>query len=109
MYHYVGVTATFRLEAVMHTTTVRSAQSLGIFDDRAPSRWRICLRSILDRSWFGKNEEAKPDSLHRLDDRMLADVGLYCEHGIHNPENRTDWQQGSPVPVALLAMWMPSA
>ena len=93
----------------MHTTTVRSAQSLGIFDDRAPSRWPIRLRSILDRSWFRKNGEAKPDSLHRLNDRMLADVGLYCEHGIHNPENRTDWQQESPVPVALLAMWMPSA
>ena len=90
----------------MHTTTIRSAQSLGIFDNRAPSRWRICLRSILDRSWFRKNEEAKPDSVHRLDDRMLADVGLYCEHGIHNPENRIE-QQGSPLPVALLAIWMP--
>jgi len=91
----------------MHTTTVRSAQSHRIFDDRAPSRWRICLRSILDRSWFRKNEEAKPDSLHRLDDRMLADVGLYREHRIHNPENRADHQPASPVPVALLAMWMP--
>ena len=93
----------------MHTTTVRSAQSLGIFDDRAPSRWSTRLRSILNRSWSRKNDEAEPDSLYRLDDRLLADVGLYCEHGIHNPENRTDWQQGSPVPVALLAMWMPSA
>src|SRR5689334_6153471 len=109
MYRYLGVTATFLLEAVMHTITVRSVQSLGIFNDRAPSRWRIRPRSILDRSWFRKNAEAEPDSLHRLDERMLADARLYCEHGLHNPEDRTDWQQGSPVPVALLAMWMPSA
>ena len=89
----------------MHTTTIRSARSLGIFDDRTPSRWSTRLRSILDRSWFRKNDEAEPDNLYRLDDRLLADVGMYCEHGIHNPENRTDQQRGSPVPVALLAMW----
>ena len=95
------------LEAVMHTTTIRSAHSLGIFDDRAPSRWSARLRSILDRSWSRKNDEAEPDSLYWLDDRLLADVGLYCEHGIHNPQNRTDPQRRSPVPVALLAIWMP--
>jgi hypothetical protein len=92
----------------MHTTTIRSAYSLGIFDDRTPSHWRTRLRSILVGSWFRKNEEAaKPDSQYRLDDRLLADVGLYCEHGIHNPQNRTDPQRRSPVPVALLAIWMP--
>ncbi len=91
----------------MHTTTIRSAHSLGIFDDRAPSRWSTRLRSILNRSWSRKNDEAEPDSLYRLDDRLLADVGLYCEHGIHNPQNRTDPQRRSPVPVALLAIWMP--
>ena len=101
------MTATFLLEAVMHTTTIRSAQSLGIFDDRAPSRWRIRLRSILDRSWFRKNEEVEPDSQYRLDDRLLADVGLYCEHSTHNPQNRIDHQRRSPTPVALLAIWMP--
>ena len=109
MYRYLGVTATFLLEAVMHTTTIRSTHLLGIFANSAPSRRSTRLRSILDRSWFRKNEEAEPDSLHRLDERMLADARLYCEHGLHNPEDRTDWQQGSPVPVALLAMWMPSA
>jgi hypothetical protein len=91
----------------MHTTTIRSAHSLGIFDDRAPSRWSTRLRSILDRSWSRKNDEAEPDSVYRLDDRLLADVGLYREHGIHNPQNRTDQQRRSPVPVALLAMWAP--
>jgi uncharacterized protein YjiS (DUF1127 family) len=106
MYHYLGLTATFLPEAVMHTTAIRSAHSLGIFDDSTPSRWSARLRSILDRSWFRKNEEAAPGSLHRLDDRPLADVGLYREHGIHNPENRTDRQQGAPVPAAVLAMWM---
>ena len=50
---------------------------------------------------------AKHDSLHRLGDRFLADIGLYREHRIHRPHNRTDQQQVSPVPVALLAMWMP--
>ena len=91
----------------MHTTTIRSAQSLGILDDRTPSRWSTRLRSILSSRWHRKNDEPKHDSLHRLDDRLLADVGLYREHRIHNPQNRTDQQPGSPVPVALLAMWMP--
>jgi hypothetical protein len=45
--------------------------------------------------------------LHRLHDRLLADVGLYREHRLHNPQNRTDQQRRSPVPVALLAMWAP--
>lgn len=91
----------------MHTTTIRSVQLLGIQNDRTPSPWHSRLRSLLGRSWFRKNEEAKPDSLYRLNDRLLADVGLYCEHGIHNPENRTDRQRGSPLPPALLAIWMP--
>ena len=90
----------------MHATTIRSAQSLGILNDRTP-RWRIRLRSILSSRWHRKNEAPKHDSLHRLDDRLLADVGLYRDHRIHNPENRTDQQPGSPVPVALLAMWAP--
>jgi hypothetical protein len=90
----------------MHTTNIRSAQSLEIFNDRTPSRWRIRLRSILDRSWLCKNDEAAPDSLHRLDGRLLADVGLYREHGIHSPENRADHNRRSPVPAALLALWM---
>ena len=108
MYRYLGVTATFLPEAVMHTTTIRSAHSLGIFDGSTPSRWSTRLRSILDRSWFRKNKETEPDNLHRLDNRLLADLGLYCEHGIHNPQNRTDHQRSSPVPIALLAIWMPS-
>lgn len=91
----------------MHTTTLRSAQSLGIFDDRTPSRWRTRLRSILNSRQFRKNEAAETDSLRRLDSRLLADVGMYREHSIHNPENRTERQQGAPVPVALLAIWMP--
>ena len=60
-----------------------------------------------DCRWLRKNKEAEPDSLYRLDNRLLADVGLYREHGIHNPEDRTDQQRGSPVPGALLAMWAP--
>jgi hypothetical protein len=90
----------------MRTTAIRSAQPFGIFADRTPSRWRTRLRSFLNRTWFRGNEEAEPDSLHQLDDRLLADVGLYRERGIHNPENRSDRQQGAPVPVAVLAMWM---
>jgi hypothetical protein len=53
------------------------------------------------------NDESKHGSLNRLGDRLLADVGLYRENRIHLPQNRTDQQQGSPLPVALLAMWMP--
>ena len=91
----------------MHTAVIRSAQSLGIVTDRMPSPWGSRLRSILSRRWYRKNEEPKHDSLHRVGDRLLADVGLYREHRIHHPQNRTDQQQVSPVPVALLAMWMP--
>jgi uncharacterized protein YjiS (DUF1127 family) len=105
MYHYVGLAATRLLEAAMHTTVIRSAQSLGIPSDRTPSRWTTRLRSILSSRWHRKNEEAKRDGLYRLDDRLLADLGLYREHRIHNPESRTDRQPASPLPVALLAMW----
>ena len=89
----------------MHTTTIRSAQSLGILNDRTP--WRSRLRSLLRRHQPSKNDEAKHDSLRRLDNRLLADLGLCRENGNHNPENRTDQQPESPVPVALLAIWMP--
>jgi hypothetical protein len=90
----------------MHTTTIRSAQSLGILNDRTP--WRPRLRSILSSRWHRKDAEPKRDSLHRLDDRgLVVDVGLYREHRIHNPENRANHQPASPVPGALLAMWMP--
>jgi hypothetical protein len=89
----------------MHTTTIRSAQSLGILNHRTP--WRPRLRSILSSRWHRKNEEPKHNSLYRLGDRLLADFGLYREHRIHHPQNRTDEQQVSPVPVCLLAMWMP--
>ena len=53
------------------------------------------------------NDEPKNDSLDRLDDRLLHDVGVYREHRIHHPQNRTDQQPGTPVPAALLAIWMP--
>ena len=91
----------------MHTTTIQSAQSFGVFRDRTPSRWSTRLCSILSSRWYRKNDEPTHDSLYRLGDRLLADVGLYCDHRIHNPQNRTDQQQVSPLPVALLAMWMP--
>jgi hypothetical protein len=90
----------------MHIAAIRSAQSLGM--DGTPSRWRSTrLRSLLTYRWYRKSEESKRDSPYRLDDRLLADVALYREHRIHNPQNRTDQQQASPLPVALLAMWMP--
>ena len=89
----------------MHATAIRSAQSLGIPNARRP--WRPRLRSILSSRGHRKDAEPTRDSLHRLDDRLLADVGLYREHRIHHPENRTDQQAASPVPVALLAMWVP--
>src|SRR3954468_23050762 len=106
MYHYVGVTAICLLEAVMHTA-IRSAQSLGNVNDRMPSPRRSRLRSILSSRWLRKRGELKHGSLYRLDNRLLADVGLYRKHRVYGPQNRTDQQQGSPVPAALLAMWMP--
>ena len=89
----------------MHTTTIRSPQSLAILDDRTP--WRSRLRSILSSRWHKKSEEPEHDSLYRLNNRLLADAGLYRAHRIHNPRHRTDQQRGSPIPAALLAMWMP--
>jgi uncharacterized protein YjiS (DUF1127 family) len=89
----------------MHTATIPSTQPLGILNDRMP--WRSGLRSILSSRRHRKDAEPKRDSLHRLDDRLLADVGLYREHRIHNPENRANPQPASPVPVGLLAMWAP--
>ena len=91
----------------MHTAVIRSAQSLGILNDLTLSRWCTRLRSILSSRWHGHNEEPKNDSLRRLDDRLLADVGLYREHRIHGPQNRIVHQGGSPVPVGLLAMLAP--
>jgi hypothetical protein len=92
----------------MHTAVIRPAQSLGIISDRTPSRWSNRLRSILSSRWRGRNKEPKNDSLRRLDNRLLADVGLYREHRIHNLQSRIIQQSGSPVPVALLAIWAPN-
>ena len=89
----------------MHTTTLRSAEQLGFLDDR--TSWRTPLRSFLSRRLQRRNDEPKNNSLDRLDDRLLADVGVYREHRIHHPQNRTDQQPGTPVPAALLAIWMP--
>ena len=91
----------------MHTTTIRSAQPVGILRDGTPSRWRTRLPSILRSRSHRKSEGSKYDSLRRIDERLLADVGLYRGQRIHNPQNRTDQQRGSPVPVVLLAMWAP--
>jgi len=91
----------------MHTTTIQSAQSFGVFRARTPSRWSTRLCSILSSRWYRKNDEPKYDSLYRLGDRLLADVGLYREHRIHGPQNRIAQQQVSPLPFAFLAMWMP--
>jgi hypothetical protein len=91
----------------MHTAVIRSAHSLGIVVDRMPSPWRSRLRSIVSSRRHRKNEESKEDSLYRLNERLLAYVGLYREHRIHGPQNRIVHPGGSPVPVALLAMWMP--
>ena len=89
----------------MHTAVIRSAQSLGTLKDRTPLRARF--RSVLNNLWHTEDGEPKHHSLQGLGDWLLADVGLYREHRIHQPQNRTDQQQVSPVPVALLAMWMP--
>src|SRR5579864_8399082 len=107
MYHYLSSAATRFLEATMRTTSIQSAQSFAVFRDRTPSRWNTRLRPTLSSRWYRTKDEPKHDSLYRLGDRLLADVGRYCEHRIPNPQNRTDQQQLSPLPVALLAMWMP--
>lgn len=91
----------------MYTAVIRSAQSSGIVTDRTPSAWRSRLRSILSSRRHRKNEESEDDSLYRLNDRHLADVELDNEHRVDGPQNRNVHQGGSPVPVALLAMWMP--
>ena len=92
----------------MHTTVIRSAQSLGNLDARTPSHRRSPLRSLLARSWFRKNGAAKPGSLHRLEDRPLADAGLNSGHAIHDSQDRTERQRRSRLPPAVLAIWMPS-
>jgi hypothetical protein len=89
----------------MQISTIQPAPSLGIPNNRTP--WRSRLRSILSGRWYRKNEVSKHDSLYPLGDRLLANVGLYREHRNGDPQNRTDQQQGSPVPATLLAMWMP--
>ena len=91
----------------MHTAVIPSAQSLEIISDRTPSGWSARLRSILSSRWRGHSEVPKNDSLRRLDNRLLADVGLYREDRIHNPQSRTVRQSGLPVPAALLAIWAP--
>jgi hypothetical protein len=107
MYHYVGSAVTCLLEVAMHTAVIRPAQSLGIISDWTPSRWSTRLRSILSSRWRGHNQQPTNDSLRRLDNRLLAEVGLYREHRIHNPQSRTVQQSGSAVPAALLAIWAP--
>jgi hypothetical protein len=89
----------------MHTTTLCAAEHLGFLDERTPCRTRF--RSFLSRRRHRTNNEPKNDSLDRLDDRMLQDIGAYTEHRIHHTQNRTDQQPGTPVPAALLAIWMP--
>jgi hypothetical protein len=91
----------------MHTATIRSAQSFESFNASTPSRWRSRLHSVLSTCLPRNNDESKHGSLNRLDDRLLADVGFHREHRIHNPENRRYQQREAPVPVFLLAMWMP--
>ena len=90
----------------MHTASIRSVQSLGIFRNGTLSHWRFRLHSILSALLRRQNEERTHDTPHRLDGQLLAD-GLYREHHIHNPRNQTNRQQEAPLPVLLLAMWMP--
>jgi hypothetical protein len=82
------------------------AQPLGILGDMKRSPWHSRVRSILSSRWQRKNEETKNDGVFQLNDRLLANVGLYREHRIHNPQSRTFQQSGSPIPVALLGIWM---
>jgi len=89
----------------MQTAVIRSPQPLAILEDRTP--WRSRLRSILSARPYRRNEEPKHESLYRLGDPLLADVGLCREHRIDHTQSRTDQQPVSPLPVALLAMWMP--
>jgi hypothetical protein len=91
----------------MHTTANQSAQPLGILTEWTPSRWPTRLRSILSNRPHRKNGEPEYDSLSQLDDRLLADVGLYREHRSDHPQNRTDQRRAAPVPIALLAIWAP--
>jgi hypothetical protein len=63
---------------------------------------------MLSSRWQRKNDGSKGESLYRLNDRLLADVGLYREHRIQDPQNRIGYPGESPVPVALLAMWAPT-
>ena len=89
----------------MHTAVIRSPQRLANREDRTP--WGYRLRSILSTRRHSRNEEPERESLYRPGDWVLADLGLVREHRIHHPQNRADQQQVSPVPAALLAMWMP--
>jgi hypothetical protein len=91
----------------MHTASIRSPRSLATFKYRTLSHWRSRLHSILSTLLRRQNEERTHDIFHRLDDQLLAEVGLYREHRIHHAQSRTDRQREAPVPVALLAMWMP--
>src|SRR5436190_4913713 len=77
MYHYVGVTPTFLVEAVVHTTSIRSAESRGIFNERPCSHWRSRLRSTLSTFLRTRNEESGHEHLRRLNNRLLADIGPY--------------------------------
>ena len=88
----------------MQTAVIRSPQSLAL---KNRTHWRSRLFSILSTRWHGKNKNPKHNSLDRLGDRLLADAGPYRDCQIPNPQDRTHQQQVSPVPVPLLAMWMP--
>ena len=105
MYHYVYSAVTYLSEIAMHTAVIRSPQRLANLDNRMS--WHPRLRSMLSIRRHRRNKDPKHDTLRRAGDRPIADVGLHRERAIRHPQNRTDQQQMSLVPVALLAMWMP--
>ena len=59
----------------MQTAAIRPAQPLRILIERTLSRWSTSLRSILNSSWYRKNQESKHDSLRRLDERFSPTLG----------------------------------